>query len=87
MAAISIARLRSLYLDLCFRLHDFQHQLIQHFSSTMASPVDSFLDTVASTNGRRMQHIKTKEECRLGNETIDVWCLELPSKHAEGILR
>ena len=36
---------------------------------------------------RRMVHLKTKEECRLGNETIQVWTLELPSKHAEGILK
>lgn len=36
---------------------------------------------------RHMVHLKTKEECRLGNETIQVWTVELPSKHAEGILR
>lgn len=36
---------------------------------------------------RRMAHLKTKEECRLGNETIQVWTVELPSKHAEGILK
>ncbi|KAK5702893.1 hypothetical protein LTR97_003839 [Elasticomyces elasticus] len=36
---------------------------------------------------RRMVHLKTKEECRLGNETIQVWTVELPSKHAEGILK
>jgi hypothetical protein len=36
---------------------------------------------------RRMVHLKTKEECRLGNETIQVWAVELPSKHAEGILK
>lgn len=35
----------------------------------------------------RMVHLKTKEECRLGNETIQVWTVELPSKHAEGILK
>ncbi|EME86048.1 uncharacterized protein MYCFIDRAFT_132181 [Pseudocercospora fijiensis CIRAD86] len=34
-----------------------------------------------------MVHLKTKEECRLGNETIQVWTVELPSKHAEGILK
>jgi tRNA-specific adenosine deaminase 3 len=34
-----------------------------------------------------MVHLKTKEECRLGNETIQVWTVELPSKYAEGILR
>ena len=36
---------------------------------------------------RQMVHLKTKEECRLGNETIQVWTVELPSKHAEGILK
>ncbi|KAF2772268.1 hypothetical protein EJ03DRAFT_348652 [Teratosphaeria nubilosa] len=36
---------------------------------------------------RRMLHLKTKEECRLGNETIKVWSVELPSKYAEGILK
>jgi hypothetical protein len=36
---------------------------------------------------RQMVHLKTKEESRLGNETIQVWTVELPSKHAEGILR
>ena len=36
---------------------------------------------------RHMLHLKTKEECRLGNETIRVWTVELPSKHAEGILK
>ncbi|EMC96277.1 hypothetical protein BAUCODRAFT_69706 [Baudoinia panamericana UAMH 10762] len=34
-----------------------------------------------------MVHLKTKEECRLGNETIRVYTVELPSKHAEGILK
>lgn len=36
---------------------------------------------------RRMVHLQTKEECRLSNETIQVWTVELPSKHAEGILK
>jgi tRNA-specific adenosine deaminase 3 len=55
---------------------------------TMASPVDSMapLD-YGRRNIRRMVHLKTKEECRLGNETIQVWTVELPSRHAEGILR
>ncbi|QIX02496.1 hypothetical protein AMS68_008013 [Peltaster fructicola] len=55
----------------------------------MSSPVDSLLGSPDAlfADERRMQHIKTKEECRLANETIDVWCVELPSKHAEGILR
>lgn len=56
--------------------------------ASMASPVDSMapLDLAGRSN-RRMVHLKTKEECRLGNETIQVWTVELPSKHAEGILR
>lgn len=36
---------------------------------------------------RRMVHLQTKEECRLSDETIQVWTVELPSKHAEGILK
>lgn len=36
---------------------------------------------------RRMVHLQTKEECRLSSETIQVWTVELPSKHAEGILK
>lgn len=36
---------------------------------------------------RQMVHVKTKEECRLANETIDIWSIELPSKHAESILK
>ncbi|KAF2718549.1 hypothetical protein K431DRAFT_305968 [Polychaeton citri CBS 116435] len=35
----------------------------------------------------QMVHIKTKEECRLGNETIQVWTVELPSKSAEGVFK
>jgi tRNA-specific adenosine deaminase 3 len=34
-----------------------------------------------------MLHVRTKEECRLANETVDVWSIELPSKHAESILK
>jgi tRNA-specific adenosine deaminase 3 len=41
----------------------------------------------AADSQRHMVHLKTKEECRLGNETIQVWTVELPSKYAEGILR
>lgn len=47
---------------------------------------DSKFDTEPEPT-RRMVHLKTKEECRLGNETIQVWTVELPSKHAEGILK
>nr|POF17737.1 trna-specific adenosine deaminase subunit tad3 [Quercus suber] len=36
---------------------------------------------------RRMYHLKTKEECRLANDTINVWTVEMPSKHAESVLR
>ena len=55
----------------------------------MASPVDSKAssDVEGSLPKRRLIHLKTKEECRLGNETIEVWTVELPSKHAEGILK
>lgn len=54
----------------------------------MASAISSRV--VHETNGvpqRRIVHLKTKEECRLGNETIQVWTVELPSKHAEGVLK
>ena len=44
-------------------------------------------DPVGEVQRRQMVHIKTKEECRLGNETVDVWSIELPSKHAESILK
>jgi len=50
-------------------------------STATAIPPDS------DARKRRMLHLKTKEECRLGNETIQVWTVELPSKHAEGILK
>ncbi|WPH04262.1 Hypothetical protein R9X50_00715100 [Acrodontium crateriforme] len=45
------------------------------------------MDSPAFQTSRRMLALKTKEECRLGNETIQVWAVELPSKHAEGILK
>ena len=62
------------------------------FLAKMASPVDSKMSSdiniiVDSPPKRQMMHLKTKEECRLGNETIQVWTVELPSKHAEGILK
>lgn len=44
-------------------------------------------DPVGDVQRRQMVHVKTKEECRLANEMIDVWCIELPSKHAENILK
>ena len=52
----------------------------------MASRRDSVL-AHSGDEKCRMVHLKTKEECRLGDETIEVWTVELPSKHAEGILR
>lgn len=59
--------------------------------SAMNSPHDSKAPSDDSEDDvvckRRMVHLKTKEECRLSNETIQVWTVELPSKHAEGILR
>jgi hypothetical protein len=45
------------------------------------------IDLAGDFQRRQMVHIKTKEECRLANETIDVWSIELPSKHAEAILK
>jgi hypothetical protein len=45
------------------------------------------IDLAGDIQRRQMVHIKTKEECRLANETIDVWSIELPSKHAEAILK
>jgi len=45
------------------------------------------LDLAGDIQRRQMVHIKTKEECRLANETVDVWSIELPSKHAEAILK
>lgn len=58
--------------------------------SKAASEEDAATTTLPSqsdTMGPRMIHLKTKEECRLKNETIQVWSVELPSKHAEGILK
>ena len=45
------------------------------------------IDLAGDIQRRQMVHIKTKEECRLANETVDVWSIELPSKHAEAILK
>jgi hypothetical protein len=45
------------------------------------------IDPVGDIQRRQMVHVKTKEECRLANETVDVWSIELPSKHAESILK
>lgn len=57
-------------------------------SSTMPRAKGSkAADPVVDVPRRQMIHIKTKEECRLGNETVDVWSIELPSKHAENILK
>ena len=45
------------------------------------------IDLAGDIQRRQMVHIRTKEECRLANETVDVWSIELPSKHAEAILK
>lgn len=45
------------------------------------------IDLAGDVQRRAMVHVKTKEECRLANETVDVWSIELPSKHAESILK
>jgi len=45
------------------------------------------VDLAGPVQRRGMVHVKTKEECRLANETVDVWSIELPSKHAESILK
>jgi len=67
-----------------------------HAPSTSATPPSAIMprakgskaiDLVGDIQRRQMIHIKTKEECRLGNETVDVWNIELPSKHAESILK
>lgn len=91
------AHLRLVLLFLGWKTTFFKHALASlvqrllvstHQQTTMSSPVDSMSpsDGLLST-AKRMVHVKTKEECRLGNETIEVWCIELPSKHAEGILK
>lgn len=64
-----------------------------HATSTTPSAImprakgSKAIDPVGDVQRRQMVHIKTKEECRLGNETVDVWSIELPSKHAESILK
>ncbi|KAK0254252.1 hypothetical protein B0A54_04385 [Friedmanniomyces endolithicus] len=55
--------------------------------TTTAGSTATAVPPVSDNHKRRMLHLKTKEECRLGNETIQVWTVELPSKHAEGILK
>lgn len=59
-------------------------------NAAMALPQASTQNSHAvqpSPRKRRMVHLKTKEECRLGDETIEVWSVELPSRHAEGVLK
>lgn len=65
------------------------HHLFATTRSTIMAPRrDSKVDDdLIAPPPRQMIHLKTKEECRLGNETIRVWTVELPSKYAEGILR
>lgn len=72
-----------LFRNVFFKLFNLLRDRIG-LANKMASPVDFKL---GSPQERRMVHLKTKEECRLGNETIQVWTVELPRKHAEGILR
>ncbi|PIA99048.1 hypothetical protein CB0940_03344 [Cercospora beticola] len=69
-------------------LRNFVRHKLQFISAIMATLLrrDSKLG-IEPEPKRRMVHLKTKEECRLGNETIQVWTVELPSKHAEGILK
>jgi hypothetical protein len=55
--------------------------------ATMAVLQPPKTTTTSEGRPRRMVHLKTKEECRLGEETIQVWTVELPSRHAEGILK
>lgn len=58
------------------------------FTANMASRVDSKVPTPnMQPPKRQMVHLKTKEECRLGNETIQVWTVEMPSRYAEGVLK
>jgi len=75
-----------------FLQHGFFHLLrfaqrqlrLQHMASAKASQASTEL---SSASKRGLTILKTKEECRLGNETIQVWTVELPSKHAEGVLK
>lgn len=72
--------------------HVFNINLLSAFkrvgNAIMGAPIDSKAPSVSGEpRKRQMLHLKTKEECRLGNETIQVWTVELPSKHAEGILK
>lgn len=53
----------------------------------MLQRFDSKTSPAPAPRERRMLALKTKEECRQGNETLQVWTVELPSKHAEGILK
>lgn len=81
----------ALFRDVFLTLPQTLLRLLQQalaFTTNMASRVDS---KVSSPNmhspKRQMVHLKTKEECRLGNETIQVWTVELPSRYAEGVLK
>ena len=69
-------------------LLDYLHHLLAPHPHAMSSPVDSMApDGFGSRSKRRMVQLKTKEECRLSNAMLQVWTVELPSKHAEAILR
>lgn len=74
-------------------LFDYVRHFLGNLTSTttMASPVDSVAPgegwVTKSSHSHRLVQLKTKEECRLGNETIQVWTVELPSRHAEWVLK
>lgn len=66
------------------RLRDFTFSHFKRMLSINGTEMDA-------ANGDkppwRMQHLKTKEECRLKNDLVEIWTVEMPSKHAEGILK
>ena len=72
--------LQNASLTLIHRIADFAAKMATRKDSKVSSPD-------IRPPKRQMVHLKTKEECRLGNETIQVWTVELPSKHAEGVLK
>lgn len=79
-----------------FNFPAFSHHVFRYFPflttlanklGVMASPHDSKAPSEVGVPQRQMVHLKTKEECRLGNVTVEVYTVELPSKHAEGVLK
>lgn len=74
------------HVDLVTLLYRLTHAI----SAIMGVRADSKTDSAAGGDRRptkHMVHVKTKEECRLGTVTIQVWTVEMPSKHAEGVLK